>query len=250
MTTPPAQPEHTHGSATGPDANDDHDPLGLSQLVASGVIDVVPGDPPVPITVWRVADPDTPPRGTLSDSLAGRTAHLLVGLYTRPGDMIVSIGDDPTLAGAAGAGGRRYRPVDEPADLADLDHVAGAVQLLVLRWPPANRPPTADQGTDDSHLTALFTACRLLMARDGYTVVAVAAGHTGRQAERAWQLVPAARRCGLGWLEHIIAVTAPIAGERLNVPGAPVDKAIMRAAGEVHVHIDLYVLVIRGGQHG
>ncbi|GAA0915196.1 hypothetical protein [Virgisporangium aurantiacum] len=42
------------------------------------------GDPPVPITVWQVADDD--PYGHHTDGLTGRTAQLLIGLYTRVGD--------------------------------------------------------------------------------------------------------------------------------------------------------------------
>jgi hypothetical protein len=67
-------------------------------------------------------------------------AALLVGSYTRPGDTIVSVGTDPALTGAAGAGGRTYLPVQDPDDLAGLDHVAGTVALLVLPWPRRTDP--------------------------------------------------------------------------------------------------------------
>jgi hypothetical protein len=52
----------------------------------------------------------------------------------------VSIGGDPALEGAAGAGGRADMCVDSPADLDSLDHVAGTVQLIMLRWPPRDSP--------------------------------------------------------------------------------------------------------------
>lgn len=239
MTTPPEHPDRTPPQPGVAPGGDPPDPLGLSRLAAEGLIDVVPGDPPVPITVWRVADPDHPHR--LADGLTGRTAPLLVGLYTRPGDLIVSIGADPALSGAAGAGGRRYLPVAEVGDLAGLDHVAGTVRLLILPWPPAG---SDDRDPDGEGLTDLFTACRLLMARDGYTVVAVAPT-TADHVNLAWRLVPAAQRAGLGWLEHIIAVTAPIDGDHLAVPAAPADAAVLRAASGLAVHCDLFVLVIR-----
>jgi hypothetical protein len=111
-------------------------PFDLSELIAAGNIDVVDGDPPVPISVWRVAGVDHPLRHDPTDGLTPHTAALLVGSYTLPGDTIVSAGGDPALEGAAGRGGRRYRCVADPAQLAGLDHVAGSVRLVVLRWRP------------------------------------------------------------------------------------------------------------------
>ena len=233
------------------------DPLGLSQLIASGVLDVVPGDPPVPITVWRVADADDP-YSHHADGLTGRTAQLLVGLYTRAGDTIVSLGHDPAIAGAAGAGGRRYLPVDAPHRLADLDHVAGTVQLIMLPWPPATQndtgtrvsgPAVSGPAMDVEAMVDLFTACRVLLAADGYTIVAVPPV-TAANVHHLWQLVPAARKAGLGWVEQIVAITANVDGDRLDVPAAPADAATLRLADDLVVHIDLYVFVIRGGRHG
>jgi hypothetical protein len=235
------------------DAPDDHtgtgrdgdDPLGLSQLIASGVIDVVPGDPPVPINVWRVAEP-------------GRIAQLLVGLYTRVGDTIVSLGHDPDIAGAAGAGGCRYLPVDTAHRLADLDHMAGAVRLIMLPWPPATRdgngaaapgPVVSGPAMDAEAMVDLFTACRILLAGDGYTIVAVPPA-TAANVAHLWQLVPAARKAGLGWVEQIVAITATIDGAQLDVPAAPADRATLRLADDLTVHIDLYVFIIRGGRRG
>jgi hypothetical protein len=221
------------------------DPLGISQLIASGVIDVVPGDPPVPITVWRVADADDPYGREPASELTGRTAQLLVGLYTRVGDTIVCLGDDPTIAGAAGAAGCRYLPVDAAHQLADLDHVAGTVRLVLLRWPPPASGPSADPAA----MVDLFTACRVLLATDGYTIVAVPSATTD-SIQHLWQLVPKARKAGLGWVEQIVAITAPIHGDQLTVPAVPTDRATLRLADDLVVHIDLYVFVIRGGRHG
>jgi hypothetical protein len=222
---------------------DADDPLGLSQLIASGVIDIVPGDPPVPITVWRVAD--RPYGQHLADGLTGRTAQLLVALYTRVGDTIVSLGHDAAVAGAAGAGGCRYLPVDAAHRLADLDHVAGSVRLIILRWPPAIHPPRSGTSMDSDAMLDLFTACRVLLAADGYTIVAVPPA-TAKNVQYLWQLVPAARKAGLGWVEQIVAVTAAIDGDHLAVPAAPADRATLRLADDLVVHVDLYVFVIRG----
>lgn len=227
-----------------PTGRDIDDPLGLSQLIASGVIDVVPGDRPVPITVWRVAD-DGPNGHKHADGLTGRTAQLLIGLYTRVGDTVVSIGDDPAIAGAAGAGGCTYLPVDAPHRLADLNHITRTVRLLILPWPPDPSTPDMDRVA----IVKLFTACRTLLSADGYTIVAVPPA-TAEHARHIWQLVPAARRAGLGWVEQIVAITTPISGDRLAVPALPTDRAGLRLADDLNVHIDLYVFVIRGGRRG
>ena len=49
----------------------------------------------------------------------------------------MSVGYDLALAGCAGATGCTYLAVADVAGLAGLDHLAGRVRLLVLRWPPA-----------------------------------------------------------------------------------------------------------------
>ena len=150
------------------------DALSLTRLIAAGDIDVIAGHPPIPIAVWRVADAGHA-HNNLADGLTPRMAAMLVASYTRPGDTIISLGTDPALQGAAGAGGRTYLSVDEPADLADLDHVAGTVRLIVLPWPPARRaqPITATEAVD------MFTTCRHLMARNGCTIVALTALPSG-----------------------------------------------------------------------
>jgi hypothetical protein len=51
-------------------------------------------------------------------------------------------------------------------------------------------------------------------------------------------------------VEQIVAITAIIDGDRLDVPAAPTDRATLRLADDLVVHIDLYVFVIRGGHYG
>jgi hypothetical protein len=238
---------HPDRDPSGLDPQTPHDPLALSELIAAGDIDVVPGDPPVPIAVWRVAGVDAPYGHGNADALTPRMAALLVGSYTRPGDTIVSVGGDPALAGAAGAGGRTYLPVDDPDDLAGLDHLAGTVALLVLPWPPPYRPGRMSR----EYLVAMFRACRRLMTRDGCTIVALAALPAGETyAEHSAALIPAARHAGLGWLQHIIAITAPISGQRITWQASPADPGTLRSATHVKVHIDLLVFMTRTGRHG
>src|SRR5262245_46252126 len=88
-------------------------------------VDVVAGAPPVPISVWRVAA-DAGWSADLS-RFTPRLASLLIGLYTRVGDTVVDLIDDPAVAGAAGAGGRRYLHLNRPTAAigsARLSHLA------------------------------------------------------------------------------------------------------------------------------
>jgi hypothetical protein len=221
-----------------PEPDRDDNPFRTSELVAAGDLDIGPGAPPVPVAVWRVADVDNRYGHTTAAGLTPRLAALLVGFYTGPGDTVVSVGHDPALAGATGAGGRRYVGVDDPDDLAGLLDVAGTVRLLVLPWPPQRRPT----GSDPDAVTALFSSCRSVMARDGCTVVAVAAVPAyAVRADHRSGIAPAARRAGLSWSQHIITVTAPISGERVTWRAAPAHRAILRAAAHVKIHMHLLV---------
>lgn len=222
------------------------DPAGGSsvsfELVAAGDAEVVTGDPPVPIAVWRVADAVA---GDVdANALTPSMVALLVASYSRPGDTVVSIGHDPALAGAAGAGGRAYLHVPDHDHLAELDHVAGTVALIVLPWPPEPR----SVGVSRDALQAMFGVCRRLMRRDGCTIVAFTAVADGdsRYARHAGPLVPAARHAGLDRLRHIVAVIAPAAGRHLVWRAAPADP-LSPQGDAVAVYIDLLVFTVRRG---
>ncbi|WP_433727457.1 hypothetical protein ACQP2Y_12450 [Actinoplanes sp. CA-051413] len=216
--------------------------------MAAGDMDVVDGNPPVPITIWRVAGLDHPSHRNPAGWLTPRTAGLLVGSYTRPGDTIVSVGGDPALEGAAGAGGRAYIFLDNPADLAGLDHVPGTVQQIMLRWPPPDSPGQllTQSGANAATIRRLPTAAD----PDGCIVVTLAA--IPGESETAYhghseRVVPAAQQGGLGWLQHIIAITAPIMGERITWRTTPADAATVRAATHISIHLDLLVFVPKHG---
>jgi len=100
-------------------------------------------------------------------------------------------------------------------------------------------------------LIAMFRACRQLMSRDGCTIVALAALPAGETyVQHSGPLIPAARDAGLGWLQHIVAITAPIAGQRITWRATPADPATLRSATHLTVHVDLLVFATRRGRHG
>src|SRR4051812_44939131 len=65
-------------------------------------IDLVAGDPPVPITVWRTARSE---RDT-SRSIPARLAYRIVAAYSHPGEAVIDLTDGHALAGVAASGGR------------------------------------------------------------------------------------------------------------------------------------------------
>jgi hypothetical protein len=68
------------------------------------LIDLVAGDPPVPITVWRTARTTT----DAGRGVSARLAYRLVAAYSRPGDAVVDLTDDHALTAACTAGRRRH----------------------------------------------------------------------------------------------------------------------------------------------
>ncbi|MDQ1646885.1 MAG: hypothetical protein QOJ50_3069, partial [Cryptosporangiaceae bacterium] len=68
--------------------------------------------------------------------------------------------------------------------------------------------------------------------------------------EYAHELVPAAHRAGLGYLQHIVAVGAPINGEQPTTLSTPASHATLRAAARtvrhLRIHVDLLLFVLRG----
>ncbi|MEV0430602.1 hypothetical protein [Micromonospora sp. NPDC050495] len=200
--------------------------------------DLIAGDPPVPITVWRTArtDADT------GRAIGTRLAYRLVAAYSRPGDTVIDCTDGHLLAGACAAGRRQHhpgwfteaphlligpatRPAPDPSaandgdlpdmtawfgddltDLPDTDdhHTPPTTGLVVASWPldeqePANRV----------RLAVLLATCARLLRPGGclVLVVTVPAGTVTTPPDLS-PLAAAAGKAGLGYLQHIVAVTA------------------------------------------
>ncbi|SCL17863.1 hypothetical protein [Micromonospora inyonensis] len=68
------------------------------------LIDLIAGNPPVPITVWRTARTGA----EIHASLPARLAYRLVAAYSRPGEAVVDLTTDHALTAICARGGRRH----------------------------------------------------------------------------------------------------------------------------------------------
>jgi hypothetical protein len=98
--------------------------------------DLIAGDPPVPITVWRTArtDADT------GRGIGARLAARLIAAYSRPGEIIVDLTGGHALTQACTIGGRRHHPA----------WFTGASSLIVGPTSPDRAGDPATDVTDDS----------------------------------------------------------------------------------------------------
>ncbi|MET8364438.1 hypothetical protein ABZU53_12800 [Micromonospora sp. NPDC005194] len=146
--------------------------------------DVVDGDLPVPITLWPVPAPDQ--GETMSNAMGVRLVHNL----THPSDLVIDLAEGPQLARAVIAAHRRShlqiaRPVGwgrEPAT------------LIVTGWP-----------VDDTSPVEFFGRCRATLAPGGCVAVLLPHGDVTLPVD----VVIAAKRAGLAYLQHIVAADRP-----------------------------------------
>src|SRR6266542_2130822 len=201
--------------------------------------DVVPGDPPVPITIWRT------PAGDDQSSIPTRLAQRLVSAYSQPGEVVVDLTDaHPPPA--------QRTPVVAPG----ADGVRGATSLVVGGWPlhPVDARHRA-------RLRGLLRAGVALLRPAGCLVLIVRppASEALVPPEDFGPLVAAAGEAGLGYLQHIIAVRAEVDSEQgdrfvyhatdAELLALARDAARWRVA-HLRVHADLLVFTPRHSPAG
>ncbi|AEB44302.1 hypothetical protein VAB18032_15960 [Micromonospora maris AB-18-032] len=167
------------------------------------------GDPPVPITVWPVPAP--PDGETMSNAMAVRLVHNL----THPTDLVIDLVVGPQLARAVIAAHRRshlhHRHPGwgrEPA------------MLVVTGWPVDDTPPGE-----------FFARCRAGLLPGGCVAVLLPHGDLVLPVD----VVIAAKRAGLAYLQHIVAADRP------PRPGQRT---------QLDIHTDVLILTRRGGADG
>lgn len=147
--------------------------------------DVVPGDPPVPITVWPVP----PPRA--GETMSNQLAYRLVQNLTHPGDLVVDLTIGPQLARAVIASRRRSQ--------LPRGRLAGSepAALIVAGWPSMRL-----------HLSELAERCFDRLRPGGCLAVVHRHGDPTLQPH----IIAAGRAAGLSYLQHIVASTEPAGG--------------------------------------
>jgi hypothetical protein len=192
-------------------AADKTDPRRLTPPTADPVPgpigDVVPGDPPVPITVWHIP---RPPAGT---TVSAPMARRLIGNYTRPGARVIDLT----------AGGRLTTADGEPA------------ALVITGWPAG--PFTA---------TGHLSACALAAQPGGCIAVVITATETPDQLGPLVGAARAAGLTYLQHIvvaHHLTARAAanPDDGDRAR-PSAGVEG---RGGPHLRVHTDLLIMRLK-----
>jgi hypothetical protein len=190
-------------------------------------IDVVPGIPPVPITVWRTPSDEPGPH------LGPRLAARLLAAYTRPGDAIYDTTGDPVLRQVATSTGRHHHTSGSGRSRGQVKPMA----LAVTAWP-----------VDHSDLdpVVVYGGLRRRLRPGGILAVVLGTDDRHLPADTAG-LVEVATAAGLSYLQHIVAVHAAATGDRLTPPDHP--AAAPCAAAHTKVHRDLFIFVRNGGDH-
>ncbi|MEU7922950.1 hypothetical protein [Micromonospora zamorensis] len=202
-------------------------------------VDVIVGGSPIWISVWRSGALGEISKSTFRRLLVRR----IIAVYSRRGATVVDFDADPTVRDESIAAGRTYRPVTHAADLAALDTVE-QVDLVVLRWP---RPqPLARPRPVDAAVAELFRALRLVITPDGFAVLIVEqrpVHPAPTEVVHLAGLVPEAHAGGMSYLQHVLAVTAPVG---LTADGADAERSVASQHGSPPA-LHLLVFVVRAG---
>lgn len=182
-----------------------------------------------PLAVWPCAphtDPPSSPRGG-GVLVPRRLAHRLVAEYTRPGEVVADLTGTGLVAEQATAAGR-FCEVAKTTSSGQTDQGEVAWADLTVAFLPAT--PDQDQQGYERWMRARVVFAATLTRPGGIIAAITDLAHTSQGAvvDPAPGLVRAAGCAGLVYLQHVLAITAPICeaglGRTLPVRGAGVDS--------------------------
>lgn len=175
--------------------------------------DIVPGQPPVPITVWHL------PAARAGETLSLALAERLVMNFTHGRRLVIDLTHGEQLARASDAAHRRYvryRPVD-------LANRSVRAALIVAGWP-----------VKDMHAEPLLAGCAARLMAGGCTAIVLdTADLLVNQV-----LIAAARTAGLTYLQHIV-IAHDLTGRRGQLHD-----------GDTHLRVHTDVLVFTKSRLG
>jgi hypothetical protein len=175
--------------------------------------DIVPGEPPVPITVWHV------PAARAGETMSITLAERLVSNFTHGRRLVLDVTDGEQLSRAVRAARRGY--ARRNAD--DLSIDPRRAELIVAGWP---------LGSVDADPFFVDCAARLMVGG----CVAVVLGAVDLTVNQL--LIAAARAAGLTYLQHIVA-----AHDLTERPGQLTE-------GGVHLSVHSDVLIFASSSAG
>ncbi|WP_236568040.1 hypothetical protein [Nocardiopsis sp. FR6] len=173
--------------------------------------DTSSGRPPLAVWLCAPAPHQPPPPNAGAVPVPRRLAHRLVAEYTRPGATVADLTGTSLVAEQAAAAGRFYEvdprtvshgPAGEEEEVAWAD-------LTALTLPAT---ATEDQQTYERRLRAQVSFAATITHPGGIIAAITAVGHTpqGVVVDPAPGLVRAATCAGLVYLQHVVAITAPL----------------------------------------
>ncbi|WP_433687986.1 hypothetical protein ACQP0I_03990 [Micromonospora carbonacea] len=121
-----------------------HHPAEPVEPADAALIDLIAGDPPVPITVWRTARTRT----ATGTSLPARLAYRLVAAYSRPGEAVIDLTTDHALAATCARGDRRHHRAWF-TDTSTLIIGPATTGLPAVETNPSDTPDEPEAGDED-----------------------------------------------------------------------------------------------------
>jgi hypothetical protein len=203
-----------------------------------GGVDVVAGQPPVPLSVWYRTDDG--PRNSRND-----LARKIIEQYSHPGQVVLGINSGADLSAAALAADRVYLSLPHAGLLVDLTEVHFG--LVVVGWPYSHDP--RDRSTSTEQDLAAMLRSRLTDA--GHVVIVFNPPPPGiLHAERAAPLIAAATRVGLGHRQTIVYLDTGLCGGHLDTTRLRPAAHGWPPGWQHQAHRYLLVLSVRAGHHG